>query len=492
MKQKRLKNYLKLGILLFGISLILINCQTDELTFDANKQINAKTVSFEEAKAFFESKNGSSQFAKRTTSDALVLNPDWNSLEHSDLVYTDAQLTKTNTDVNRIGDFSSKLLFVNIDNEIQSVILTTWVTDYDSYGNIVNATIYFNDYEGNFIDAYKIENGLFTDRLVPSPNVQTAGFLMFLQTQFEDDDCWNTDNLPEDGQFDEVDLGVVSGGSGGGGSSSGSGSGLGSGFSWGGTYGGYVNGGVNSGGGFVSGGGGSSSGAITGGGIDIGAATILMNPIGSTNTYDQNTQNHLNALNQFTGHDQIKGKINELQGKLNINQEFGYQFNSSGSNYSIIAGIQNNDGTGIAFPPAQSNTELEVHTHHYGLMPVFSIEDVFNAAKLYNTTGNTNATVMVITTPTKLYALRINDATLATNFFNHYNVEANFDLLVDDYNKAVIGFAQQTCGGTCTDVQFEIYLNYYLNQLLELLDSGLMLFAGYENADGTITWNPFN
>ncbi|MDC1265443.1 hypothetical protein N8009_01475 [Flavobacteriaceae bacterium] len=482
MKQKRLKNYLKLGILLFGISLILINCQTDELTFDANKQINAKTVSFEEAKAFFESKNGSSQFAKRTTSDALVLNPDWNSLEHSDLVYTDAQLTKANTDVNRIGDFSSKLLFVNIDDEIQSVILTTWVTDYDSIGNIINATIFFNDYDGNFIDAYKIENGLFTHRLVPSSNVQTAGVFMFLQDKEDWDDIWNCGYMG--GELEAVDLGTINTVQDGGGSG---------GFTPlpGGTYGGYINGGVSSSGGRpnTSGPGG---GGITSGGIDIGAATILMNPIGSTNTYDQNTQNHLNALNQFTGHNQIKGKINELQGKLNINQEFGYQFNSSGSNYSIIAGIQNNDGTGIAFPPAQSNTELEVHTHHYGLDPVFSIEDVFNAAKLYNTTGNTNATVMVITTPTKLYALRINDATLATNFFNHYNVEANFDLLVDDYNKAVIGFAQQTCGGTCTDVQFEIYLNYYLNQLLELLDSGLMLFAGYENADGTITWNPFN
>ena len=114
MKHKRLKNYLKLGILLFGISLVLINCQKDELTFDANKQINAKTVSFEEAKAFFEHKKGNNLFAKQTTSNELVLIPDWNSLEHSDLVYTDAQLTKANTDVNRTGDFSSKLLFVNI------------------------------------------------------------------------------------------------------------------------------------------------------------------------------------------------------------------------------------------------------------------------------------------------------------------------------------------------------------------------------------------
>mgnify|MGYP000884379127 CR=1 FL=1 len=266
MKHKRLKNYLKLGILLFGISLVLINCQKDELTFDANKQINAKTVSFEEAKAFFEHKKGNNLFAKQTTSNELVLIPDWNSLEHSDLVYTDAQLTKANTDVNRTGDFSSKLLFVNINDEIQSIILTTWVTDYDSYGNIVNATIYFNDYESNFIDAYKIENGLFTKRLVPK-NIQTASFYMF--QEIFTPDCWNTDDL-EGGELDTVDLGTVSSGSSSfdGGNIDGPANGPGTGSV---DYGGYVNGAVS--------GGGSSNGAITAGGIDIGSATILMNPI---------------------------------------------------------------------------------------------------------------------------------------------------------------------------------------------------------------------
>ena len=181
MKTNKLKTYLKFGILLLGSSLILINCRTDELTFEPSKQIDAKTVSFEEAKAFFKNKKGNDQFAKRTSSNELILNPDWNSLEHSDLVYTEAQLTKANTEVNRNGEYTSKLLFVNIDDQIKSVILTTWVTDYDAENNIVNATVYFNDYDGAFMDAYKIENGRFTKRLVPSINTQTASFFMFIE-----------------------------------------------------------------------------------------------------------------------------------------------------------------------------------------------------------------------------------------------------------------------------------------------------------------------
>ncbi len=278
MIRNQLKNLLKLGCLLFGMSCLVINCKQDDLiTYEAHKEINAKTVSFKQAKAFFENAQNKSQNAKsesdKSSSKELVLDPDWNSLEHSNLVYTEAKLTKANTEVNRDGAFTSKLLFVNIDDEIKSIVLTTWITEYDLEDNIVNATIYFNDYEGRFIDAYKIENGLFTERLKPKPHIQTASFLTFFQGK-EDDDCWNTDNLPEDGQLEAVNLGVIPSGSGGGGYS-GIGTGLPPGVTSAGGYGGYINSGVNSGGGLVTGSGGTS---ITTGGIDIGATTIIMNP----------------------------------------------------------------------------------------------------------------------------------------------------------------------------------------------------------------------
>ena len=269
MKTNKLKTYLKFGILLLGSSLILINCRTDELTFEPPKQIDAKTVSFEEAKAFFKNKKGNDQFAKRTSSNELILNPDWNSLEHSDLVYTEAQLTKANTEVNRNGEYTSKLLFVNIDDQIKSVILTTWVTDYDAENNIVNATVYFNDYDGAFMDAYKIENGRFTKRLVPSINTQTASFFMFIQDIFTPD-CWNTDDL-EGGELETVDLGSVNSGSSGfdGGIVSGPANGPGTGSV---NYSGYVDSGLSEGSGYTG------NNSISKNGVDLGATLILMNP----------------------------------------------------------------------------------------------------------------------------------------------------------------------------------------------------------------------
>jgi len=266
MKNLRLKNYLKFGILFFGVSLLTTNCEKDDqLTFDSTKNINAKTVTFDEAKVFFENKN-SNVFAKRTSGNALILDPDWNSLEHSELTYTEAQLTKASTEVNRDGEFTSKLLFVNINGDIKSVILTTWVEDYNAQNNIVNANIYLNEYDGTFIDAYRIENGRFTKRLVPETNIQKANFFM-LQEIFTPD-CWNTDDL-EGGELEAVDLGAISSGSGSydGGNISGPENGPGIG-----DYGGYVDGGISGGNGYTG------DDSIAPDGVDLGATTILMNP----------------------------------------------------------------------------------------------------------------------------------------------------------------------------------------------------------------------
>ena len=183
------------------------------------------------------------------------------------MVYTEAQLTKANTEVNRNGDYTSKLLFVNLNDEIKSVILTTWVEDYNSQNNIVNAIVYLNEYDGTFIDAYKIENGRFTKRLVPKTKMQTASFFM-LQDIFTPD-CWNTDDL-EGGELETVNLGTIRSGSGS--YDDGNTSGPANGPSIG-DYGGYVDEGISRSGGAYTG-----DDSIAPNGVDLGATTILMNP----------------------------------------------------------------------------------------------------------------------------------------------------------------------------------------------------------------------
>jgi len=58
MKNRKLKNYLKIGILLFGISFFLENCENNNeesihLDFENSENLNLKTVSFKDAKKLF-------------------------------------------------------------------------------------------------------------------------------------------------------------------------------------------------------------------------------------------------------------------------------------------------------------------------------------------------------------------------------------------------------------------------------------------------------
>lgn len=119
-----------------------------------------------------------------------------------------------------IINLNSYLLSVN--GQIKNAIYTFYKDKVSPTGEILKARIFLNELDGLFIDGYKIENGRFTKKIIVKrkTNVQKAGFfLFFLQADEEEteDDCWNVENLPGEGNeytFDVVDLGTVqSGGS---------------------------------------------------------------------------------------------------------------------------------------------------------------------------------------------------------------------------------------------------------------------------------------
>ena len=227
--KKRKLYFLKLGILFFGISLLLYNCTFEENTLEPEKInfSNINTVSFKDAIAHFNTKNEKIQkrnaYAK-STKNTIEVTPDWNTLKHNEIAYTEAQITTANSQINRKGNYFTELYFINVNNRIKNVIVTVWEDQIDSNGKLINGRVFFNDLEGKFIDGYSIENGIFTKRYVVKQQPQQAGFfpLLFIQslTQAEDDDCWNTDTLGEfdGGVLDEVSL-TLSGGSSSGGSS---------------------------------------------------------------------------------------------------------------------------------------------------------------------------------------------------------------------------------------------------------------------------------
>lgn len=212
MKNRKLKNYLKLGILLFVVSFLLENCEnnneeTIHLDFENSENLNLKTVSFQDAKNFFnvkieEVKEERKLYARKGGKAPLELTPNWNSIKHDELYGIEqAQLTLADVDINRSGDYISKLFFVNRNDKMESIIFTIFQEEVDKDGTIIEAQMFFNELNGDFIDGYRIEDGKITKKIivVKKPNVQKASMFMF----FQEKEYWTTDCL-EGGGTNEI------------------------------------------------------------------------------------------------------------------------------------------------------------------------------------------------------------------------------------------------------------------------------------------------
>jgi hypothetical protein len=283
MKQKqKSKNFLILGLFLFGITLLLWNCTVEDNVIETENidLSNVKTVSFKDAIANFNAKKEKITL-KRTyskgTKNQLEITPDWNTLEFNDIAYTDAKLTTANTEINRDGKYSSQLYFINVNNHIRNVIFTIYKDKMDDNGNVINGRIFFNDLNGKFLDGYIIEKGVFTKRYIIQKRNQTqkASFLPLFLFQTESDgidySCW----VYSGGELDEVVVTAYlqeSDESGGGGSGNDGGVY----YTYGNSYGSYINGATSDGMNTNVGGGTSlSSGQIT----SAAGAILMATPI---------------------------------------------------------------------------------------------------------------------------------------------------------------------------------------------------------------------
>jgi hypothetical protein len=193
-KKQKSKNFLILGLFLFGVTLLLWNCTIeDNIVEPDNIDLSTvKTVSFKDAIAHFNVKKEKIKQKRsyaKSTKNTLNVTPDWNTLKHNKIAYTDANLTTANTKINRNGQFESQLYFIDVNNTIKNVIFTTFKKKSDINGNVMDAYVFFNEINGKFIDGYKIESGKFTKQLIIKKNIQQAG--LFLFQSFEDaDDSW--------------------------------------------------------------------------------------------------------------------------------------------------------------------------------------------------------------------------------------------------------------------------------------------------------------
>ncbi|MFS4418491.1 hypothetical protein [Maribacter sp. 2307ULW6-5] len=198
-------------LLYSGLALLFFTCDIQEEYYasksDSLAQSNLETVSFEEAKNFFlieQQRNNPS--AKGD--DELLLTPDWETLEHQDLFKIDkVKLTLANAAVNRKGNYESKLIFIKANNQTRNAIYTIYKDEESASGAVKRGRVFLNEIDGTFIDGYTIEKGKFAKRFVVKNKLrQKAAFMSIMfQTVDTEDDCWNTDNLPDDGELIELD-----------------------------------------------------------------------------------------------------------------------------------------------------------------------------------------------------------------------------------------------------------------------------------------------
>jgi len=122
MKMK-LTNYLKTGILFFGISLLFWNCEKNEILEELNLQESElKTVPIENSMSFFKTINNntlSKSVAKGNNDIGLKI--DIESLEQVALTNTDAKLTIANAST-KIENIETQILQIEIDGELQTVL----------------------------------------------------------------------------------------------------------------------------------------------------------------------------------------------------------------------------------------------------------------------------------------------------------------------------------------------------------------------------------
>ncbi|QTD36296.1 hypothetical protein JL193_08970 [Polaribacter batillariae] len=409
MKNRKI-NFIKLGLFLFVATLFLWNCTLENNSYEPENidLNNVKTVSFKDAIAHFNAKKEKIKQKKnysKSTENKFEVTPDWNTLEYNEIAYTNAQLTTANSQINRNGQYSSQLYFINVNNHIRNVIFTIWKDEVDKKGSLINGRIYFNDLEGKFIDGYRVENGIFTKRFVVKPQIQKASFfpLFFIQQHniTEEGDCWNTDVLNdfEGGVLNEVVITAEGGGS------SSTGAGHSDSYNWYYTYGpgsisygSYINGATSTG---TIGGGGSSS--LSSSQVTSAAAAILMaapiepdengkcpegyekNPTTGKcdpictggKIYNKTTQececpeglvedSFGNCVEDPCKYIKLQiqnpnytAQANELKGKTGLKKETGYKQNKDGNQVSLI---DTNGGHSLTIP-IDNNTVGYMHTH---------------------------------------------------------------------------------------------------------------------------------
>ncbi len=344
MKKQRLKNYLKFGIFLFGITIAINSCQQDDFKIDefavenetpfsmkiiSNNEIKENSIVFEQLKKFSKNTINNNVLAREVDNSnyGFTVNTDYSKFVESNdgSLHSYTFLIEREEEGNEIlenlvltlqtdGTYKTEVVSYDFINDDQAVIKTTPLENFDT-----------SQYLSRMDFSYSC-----TTTVSYTLSFSADCSCQYLEVISVDTNC-------------TVHFYGGGGGTSGGGNSSGSG--------WSGT--------IWTGGG----GGGSSSGTGTGNTNGNTGTTIATSPF---------TQSHIDRLTTQTKNIQVKARIQQMEGDLDTaTKEQGSEFRRNSnvplggdlySEYQIPASQTTFSGT--RFPNALSNSQVRVHMHH--------------------------------------------------------------------------------------------------------------------------------
>jgi len=160
--KKRKTNFIKLGILLFGISLFLFNCEKENDTI--KNQSNYNTVSINEALSYFNS-NEKLRNSSKSYNETYV-NPNLNNIYQEKLINSSEALTIVEAKTVFTKHYS-RIVMLKINDEIKNVVFSMYPTN-SSNKDYFSGEILITDLEGNFLNGFRVIEGIIVSKFIKS------------------------------------------------------------------------------------------------------------------------------------------------------------------------------------------------------------------------------------------------------------------------------------------------------------------------------------
>tara|TARA_R110002126_G_scaffold97803_1_gene227572 strand:- start:33557 stop:34921 length:1365 start_codon:yes stop_codon:yes gene_type:complete len=158
--KNRKTNFIKLGILLFGISLFLINCEKEDDTI--KNQSNYNTVSINEALSYFNS-NEKLRNSSKSYNETYV-NPNLNNIYQEKLINSSEALTIVEAKTVFTKHYS-RIVMLKINDEIKNVVFSIYPTN-SSNKDYFSGEILITDLEGNFLNGFRVKEGIIVSKFI--------------------------------------------------------------------------------------------------------------------------------------------------------------------------------------------------------------------------------------------------------------------------------------------------------------------------------------